>query len=120
ITSNQTGPIWTDFMRRSNEARGCGTGEIQARPEGIKEVTIDLQTGRQADDKSGSKKTDMFPSWYKPEGQGQETKAIYDVVSGKLATECTPERAKEERTASGVLPEIPPEDPSFGRWSAST
>lgn len=41
-----------------------------------------------------SPSTDIFPSWYKPRGASNQTVTI-DKVSGKLATNCTPELAKQ-------------------------
>lgn len=41
--------------------------------------------------------TDLFPSWYKKRNINNEAQVI-DRVSKKLATECTPERAKETVT----------------------
>ncbi|MDQ3065190.1 MAG: hypothetical protein M3Q36_02875, partial [bacterium] len=36
---------------------------------------------------------DLYPSWYQKKGDNNERRTI-DIVSGKLATECTPELAK--------------------------
>lgn len=38
--------------------------------------------------------TDLYPSWYKPK-VGTSASAVLDKVSNKLATDCTPELAKE-------------------------
>lgn len=40
--------------------------------------------------------TDLFPSWYKQPGRATGAKQNIDVVSNKLATECTPQRALKE------------------------
>lgn len=109
-----TGATLTEFMRRVHEGL---PDENFARPEGIKTVTIDTDTGRQATDKSANKRTDIFPSWYKPATTDTEKKTVIDKISGKRATECTPERAKEEVVDVGRLPEIPPEDPAFSAWA---
>jgi len=37
----------------------------------------------------------LFPSWYKANSKKTGSAQVIDKVSGKLATECTPERAKE-------------------------
>jgi len=42
--------------------------------------------------------TDIYPSWYKPRGASSES-SVLDKVSNKLATNCTPDLAKQ--TASG-------------------
>jgi len=46
--------------------------------------------------------TDIFPSWYVGNGKASTTNQTIDKVSGKLATNCTPELAKETNTASNV------------------
>lgn len=44
-----------------------------------------------------SPSTDLFPSWYQNKnGTSNNKKRIIDVLSNKLATECTPELAKKE------------------------
>ncbi len=42
--------------------------------------------------------TDLFPSTYVAKSAGSGTKQAYDKVSGKVATDCTPDLAKEEKT----------------------
>jgi hypothetical protein len=42
--------------------------------------------------------TDLFPSWYKPPSKSTVSRKTIDVVSNKLATDCTPNRAKKEMT----------------------
>ncbi|HKR81776.1 MAG TPA: transglycosylase domain-containing protein [Candidatus Saccharimonadales bacterium] len=42
-----------------------------------------------------SPSTDIFPSWYQQAKPGTTTSQTIDVVSGKLATSCTPELAKK-------------------------
>ncbi len=90
--------------------------EAFARPAGIKEVTLDATTGRLATDKTTKKRTDVFPSWYKPAAPSSSEVKI-DKVSGKEATECTPPLAIETSGAGSVLPEIPGNDPSYNRWN---
>ncbi len=111
-----TGSVMMEFMRRAHEGQ---EDEAFPRPDGIKSVTLNSKTGRQADGGSGGTHTDIFPSWYKPIGKGDSKEVVIDTVSGKIATECTPERAKQKKTASGVLPEIPETDPMFSAWARS-
>jgi hypothetical protein len=40
-----------------------------------------------------SPSTDLFPSWYKQPGRANGSSQNVDIVSNKLATECTPQRA---------------------------
>jgi len=111
-----TGSVMMEFMRRAHE--GLENEEFP-RPEGIKSVTLNSKTGRLADAGSGGTHTDLFPSWYKGVGKSDSKEVTIDTVSGKLATECTPDRAKETRSESGVLPEIPESDPLFALWARS-
>ncbi|MCE7936612.1 penicillin-binding protein [Candidatus Saccharibacteria bacterium CPR2] len=115
ITSNQTGPIWTEFMREAHKGKPDLPFE---RVEGIKDVKFDSATGRVAGAGSGGTYADIAPAWFKGWPASNE-KAIIDSVSGKLATECTPERAKKEISGGGPAPELPPDDPWFYAWSRS-
>lgn len=110
-----TGSVMMEFMRRAHEELDYEAREF-VRPDGIKTVRIDSRTGRATD--SGGH-TDIFPSWYKPIGKDDAKDITIDKISGKLATECTPERAKEKTKESGVLPEIPEDDPMFPLWAKS-
>lgn len=55
------------------------------RPAGIQTLTVN---GR----------TDIFPSWYTKPANSEGTKIVFDLVSKKKATDCTPPRAKIELT----------------------
>lgn len=113
-TSNATGPIFTNFMKAALNGK---ENQPFKRPNGIKSVTLDRFSGDLASDNSKSTVTDIFPSHYEPtQGQGIETVTI-DTISGKRATECTPDRAKEEVTSYGLSAEIPRDDPAFPRWN---
>jgi hypothetical protein len=110
-----TGSVMMEFMRRAHDELDF-TSEDWARPEGIKTVRIDSKTGRGTD--SGGH-TDIFPSWFEAVGEEDAEEIVIDTISGKLATECTPERAKETTKESGVLPEIDEDDPMFPLWAKS-
>lgn len=45
-----------------------------------------------------SPSTDLFPSWYKEPAKGGGSSQTIDKVSGKLATSCTPDGAKETQS----------------------
>jgi hypothetical protein len=49
-----------------------------------------------------SPSTDLFPSWYKQKSSGSSGSQTIDKVSGKLATSCTPDAAKETQGGSNV------------------
>lgn len=106
-------PIWHDFM-----AAALANTPIEqfVRPAGIKEVTLDADTGRLPTDTTKNKRTDIFGSWYKPVAATATKSAVVDKISGKLATDCTPALAKETRFASEIHAEIPPTDVSYARW----
>lgn len=120
ITSNQTGPIYTQFMRDAYALKKYEDKPIfDSRPEGIQEVAMDANTGWAAGSKTKSKYIGLFPSWYKKETSDTTSKYIIDKVSGLKATSCTPELAREEKVGGGLWPELLPDDPWFGSWSAS-
>jgi len=116
ITSWQTGPMWTQVMREVNKERNCGTDQFK-RPEGIKTVKIDPVTGRNATSKTKNPIIDIAASWFKGVPAESDQKYTIDKISGKLATNCTPERAKEEASDTGIAPELPPDDPLFAAWA---
>ena len=106
-------PIWNQYM---SEATKNDPNEQFDRPSGIKEQTLDANTGKSLIE--GSKpRTDIFPSWYKLEQAKDAQKATIDTVSGKLATDCTPEAARKEISGSLITAEIPPSDPAYSRWN---
>ena len=113
--SSVSAPIWNSFMKK---AIASSPRKEFERPAGIKTVTLDATTGRLATDKTTKKRTDIFPSWYKP-AAASTTEINIDKVSGKLATECTPPLAIQASGGGSVLPEIPTTDISYGRWNAA-
>lgn len=114
ITSDQTGPIWTEFMRRAHEGQ---PDEKFTRHPKLKTVTIDKNTGRLPNERTSARTTDIFPSWYKPQGPASIRTAVIDIVSNKLATDCTPPNTRKEISETGIQAEIPSTDPAFGRWN---
>ena len=118
ITSRQTGPIFTQFTREAEALRGCAEAEFE-RPTGIKEETLNRNTGRIATSQTTNRVTDLFPSFYEAAPQGDLQRLTLDRVTNRLATECTPANARVVVTESGVLPELPENDPEFGAWARS-
>lgn len=59
------------------------TGDWFTMPAGVQKVTVN---GR----------TDLFPSWYNKNQKNPGSNVVFDRVSKKKATDCTPEAAKEE------------------------
>lgn len=106
-------PIWNQYMKEMTKDHG---NEQFKRPGGVKDETIDANTGKSLI--QGSKpRRDIFPSWYKVEQAKDSQKATIDIVSGKLATDCTPAGARQEIIGSLMTAEIPSTDPSFKLWN---
>jgi membrane peptidoglycan carboxypeptidase len=110
----KTAPIWRDFFAKAHKDLP-GAGDKWQQPTGMKRVCINTTTGYVA--KSGGV-CDIFPSWYQPKSPTRTQSAVIDTVSKKLATDCTPEAAKQTVTGGGILSEIPTSDPSYNRWMA--
>lgn len=89
---NMTQPIWQNFMEQAHQ----GIDPIpRERPSGIQELpafVIRNNVGLAA--VVPSRSTDLYPSWFG--GQTTAGEQVIDIVSNKLATECTPERARRE------------------------
>lgn len=107
-------PIWNKYMR---EVTKDDPNEPFDKPSGIKDETVDINTGKSPIQGSRTR-TDIFPSWYKLEQAKNAQKATIDTVSGKLATDCTPAGARKEVTGSLITAEISPTDPAYPRWNA--
>ncbi len=106
-------PIWNQFMTNATKNDAV---EGFTRPAGIKEVTLDADTGKVPTTSTKHTRKDLFPSWYKAESDTVKAGKI-DKVTGKLATSCTPPDAIQDVTSGTIRAEIPPTDPSFGRWN---
>lgn len=89
ITSRMTGPIYTNYMKEVYKLKGWKSEDFFERPAGIQKLTVD---GR----------SDWFQSWFKAPKPLPGKEFIMDRVSKKVATECTPEGAKEKVQAIGV------------------
>lgn len=107
-------PIWNTYMKA---ALSNSAPEKFEQASGLKQVTLDANTGKTPTQTSKKTRTDIFPSWYSLTKADGNQNAVIDTVSGKLATECTPEAAKQQVTGSTMTAEIPSNDPSFNRWN---
>lgn len=108
----KTAPIWREFFAKANEGLP-GAGDKWVKPAGIKTVCIDTVTGYAT---TNGGKCDIFPSWYTPQYPDNSKKAVIDSVSKKLATECTPDAAKQTITGGGIRSELPTSDPLYNNW----
>ncbi len=119
-TANQTGPIWTQFMREVHKNKQ-NVDIFETMPDSVQRIRMDRSTGYTAGATTRDSYWDLFPSGYERQFPGDNTqqKVTIDTVSNRLATECTPDRAKKVITSGRRWPEILPDDPAFGAWSAS-
>ncbi|HEX7259808.1 MAG TPA: penicillin-binding transpeptidase domain-containing protein, partial [Candidatus Saccharimonadia bacterium] len=125
---NIAAPLWHDYMagytdRQTREKVEGALDDYPASsnwtaPPGIQTLTIDADTGGAITSATRSRRTDIFPGWYKVQAAGGIKSANIDKVSGKLATECTPQAAVQNVTAGQIHAEIPTTDPAYPRWQA--
>lgn len=90
---NMTQPIWDGFMRRIHSNL---QPEERARPAGIKSMpAFVVRNHVGVGSVEPSPANDLYPSWYKAKSKTSGNQTI-DIVSNKLATDCTPGRAKKD------------------------
>lgn len=93
-----TQPIWQGWMRAMHASL---KPEERSRPSGVQTLPafiVRSHVGYGSIEPSTS--TDLFPSWYTGKKGGGGKKQTLDIVSNKLATECTPTRSKKEVDSS--------------------
>jgi len=93
---NMTDPIMKEFMQGAIDRLGNAPATNWAQPSDIKVapafvVTHAVYSGQSVPSPSN----DLFPAWYLNKNAGANKKQTIDVISNKLATECTPELAKK-------------------------
>lgn len=93
ISDTMTQPIWNGFMTRAHDNL---KPEDREKPAGVQTLPAYVFTKKIYGNIPPSPSTDLYPSWYAGNKKADNRKKIVDKVSGKLATDCTPERAKEE------------------------
>ena len=108
-------PVWRTYM---NSVLGGKPTPAFTKAPGVKTVTLDKTTGRAVTTGTKNTTVDIFGSWYVPMSAANGSNATIDKVSGLLATNCTPELAKETAYSSAILPEITRADnPSqYANW----
>ncbi len=91
-----TEPIWGNWMRRVHAEL---QPEERVKPAGVQTLAAYVVRKHVAlGSVEPSTSTDLFPSWYQKPAKKPGEKQIFDKVSNKLATDCTPDLAKEERS----------------------
>ncbi len=97
-----TQPVWQGWM---NKAHDNITPFDRVKPAGIQTQPAYVVRSAPSSKTSGavipSPATDLFPSWYKPTAKTSSDQTI-DKVSGKLATDCTPDAAKDKTTGAAA------------------
>lgn len=92
---NMTRPVWYNWMKAAHQGQAAKNWE---KPDGVKTAPAYAQRSHVG---SGSiepgPSTDLYPSWYKPKA-ASNTSQVIDRVSNKLATDCTPEAARQTAT----------------------
>ncbi len=97
---NMTDPIMKQFMQGAIDALGNVPAENWTAPAGIK--TLPAYASKVPfSTQSRAPTTDLFPSWYVAKS-GVTSRAV-DKVSGKLATSCTPELARQSSINSNAM-----------------
>lgn len=96
---SMTRPIFYNWMKRAHQDL---PPKDWNKPSGIQDLpayVINSKVGGSASIPSPS--TDIYPSWYQKKNNNNQKRTV-DVISGKLATECTPERAKKDQTGGSA------------------
>lgn len=93
---NMTQPIWQGWMQGAHKnlkpEDRVKPATVQTLPAYVTRTHVGIGSVEP------SPSTDLFPSWYQNNKKASNTKQTIDVVSNKLATTCTPARAKKEVT----------------------
>lgn len=95
-----TQPIWGGWMQGAHDGE---TPKNWEKPSGVK--TADAYVVRNhvgVASVEPSPTQDLYPSWYKNSKKKSSAKQTIDIVSNKLATNCTPERAKKTLTETSA------------------
>ncbi len=94
---NMTRPIIFNWMKDAHKGVPAKNWE---KPSGVKSAPAYVVRNHVgSSSREPSPATDLYPSWYKPKAAGN-TSQVIDKVSNKLATDCTPQAAKQ--TASNA------------------
>lgn len=112
---NMTQPIWSGYMQAIHKDL---KHEERPRPKGIQTLpAYVVRTHIGSGSIEPSPATDLFPSWYKKKSKTNSNETI-DIVSNKIATDCTPARAK--KSANNANANIFSSDKFHGGGTART
>jgi membrane peptidoglycan carboxypeptidase len=99
-TGTMTLPIWNGWMKGAHA--NLKPIDIQ-KPSGVQTLpafVVRNHVGFGSIEPSPA--NDLYPSWYKAPGKGTGKAQTIDIISNKLATDCTPARARKEVFNSDV------------------
>lgn len=97
LPENMTDPIMKQFMHGAIDLLGDVPAVNWTQPAGVKLAPAYVLTSKIFQAQSvPSPSTDLYPSWYQGKVSTAGKKQTLDVISNKLATECTPDLAKKE------------------------
>ena len=97
---NMTQPIWGGWMQ---EAHNGHNAKNWSKPNGVKTAAayvVRSHVGVSSIEPSPTQ--DLYPSWYQNNKKRSSAKQTIDIVSNKIATSCTPERAKKVLTETSA------------------
>src|SRR5690606_24910809 len=97
-----TQPIWNGWMQGAHQGLEPKNWEKPSGVQSLPAYVVRNHVGVASVEPSPS--NDLFPSWYENNKQKSKEKRTIDIVSNKLATECTPKRARKivnDTAASG-------------------
>lgn len=106
-------PIWQDYM---SQVTASEPNTPFNKPSGIKQATLDADTGKLPNAGTKKQRTDIFSAWYKPVPAPASSTGKVNKLDGKLATTCTPPDALQDVTANAITAEIPSTDIAYSRW----
>ncbi len=96
---NMTRPIFDNWMRRAHQNLEAKDWNKPSGVQTLPAYIIRNKVGTGSVEPSPA--NDYFPSWYQKKTTANE-KRVIDIVSNKLATECTPDLAKKEESGGSA------------------
>lgn len=111
-----TQPIWGGWMQGAHNGLDPKDWQKPASVQTLPAYVVRSHVGVASVEPSPS--NDLFPSWYSNDNKKSTDKKTIDIVSNKLATDCTPERARKAVTEAAA--DSFSSDPYVGTGGANT
>ena len=111
-----TQPIWGGWMQGAHANLEPKDWEQPSSVQTLPAYVVRSHVGVASVEPSPS--NDLFPSWYNNDNKRSNTNKTIDIVSNKLATDCTPERARKQVTEAAA--DSFSSDPFVGSGAANT